>query len=167
MVALMLLGMGVWFFWDGLVGYPFSNQRWDAHEKFVTEKRLDDWPAYAKSRNWSQKEPHKRFTQGDINGQFVCGSAGFLIGLLVLAYWWREKGRTVCSDESAIYTPLGQRVPYEAIVSVDAKHWESKGLATVHYRVDGRDGKFKLDDYKYSMEPMRQIMRDIEAKRSA
>ena len=115
--------MAGWFFFDGLVGYPFSNKRWLKHKEFEDRKQLQDWPAYA-----------------------------------------RSQGRT---DEKAVYTPTGKRVPFEAITGVNRKQWESKGLATVRYSVDGRTGKFVLDDYKYSCEPTHHIMKEIEEELTA
>jgi hypothetical protein len=92
-------------------GYPRSNERFLAHQQYEKEERLSEWPAYAKSRGWVEKPPEKLFKPQDINGQYFFGSLGVLVGLIVLIYWFGQKGRILRTDEEAVYTPAGTRVP--------------------------------------------------------
>ena len=159
---MLLIGMSAWFFFDGLYTYPFSNERWTAHQKFEDDKRLDDWPAFAKSRNWSPTPPHKFYNLAAIRDQFGFGVAMVILGAGLLGYWFKQKSRTVKTDNDAVYTPSGERVPFGSIVSVDRKQWDSKGLATVRFQIDGRGGKFVLDDYKFNAEATRRILLEID-----
>ena len=159
--------MAGWFFFDGLVGYPFSNKRWLKHKEFEDRKQLQDWPAYARSQGWTEAPPHKFHSPSDSVTQHLFGLVGTLIGGGALLYWFTQKKRVIRTDEKAVYTPTGKRVPFEAITGVNRKQWESKGLATVRYSVDGRTGKFVLDDYKYSCEPTHHIMKEIEEELTA
>lgn len=163
-VALFLMAIGAWFFFDGLVGYPRSNERFLAHQQYETEERLSEWPAYAKSRGWVEKPPEKLFKPQDIYGQYFFGSLCAVIGLIVLVYWFGQKGRILRTDAEAIYTPAGTRVPFGAVTGIGKKRWESKGIAVVRYALDGRKGKFIVDDYKFDTEPTRQILAEIEEK---
>ena len=163
-VALFLIAIGAWFFWDGFVGYPRSNARWQAHQQYVTDGRVADWPAYAKSRGWVATPPEKFYKKSDIVGQFVFGGIGALLGVIVFVYWFTQKNQVIRSDETAVYTPRGTTVPFGAITGLGKKRWDSKGIAVVRYEIEGRKGQFLLDDYKFETEPTRQILEDIEVK---
>ncbi len=156
-VACFLVAIGAWFFFDGLIGYPRSNVRWLAHEEHEM-----DWPAYAKSQGWVTEVPHKFFKKEDIVGQFVFGGLGVLLGAIVLAHWAMQKNRIIRSDDEAVYTPAGTRVPFGAITGVGKKKWDKKGIAVIRYEIGGRKGQFFVDDYKFDTEPARTILAEIE-----
>ena len=162
-VAVFFLALGAWFWWDGLVGYPRSNTRWTAYEQHKTEGRLQtDWPEYAKSRGWVQKQPEKFYKREDVIGQYVFGGLCTLLGTILFIYWATQIRRTLRTDEEAVYTSSGTRVPFDDITGVGKKHWDSKGIAKVRYTVGGRQGQFIVDDYKFDTEPTRQILKEIE-----
>ena len=163
-VALFLIAVGLWFFFDGVVGYPRSNERWLAYEQHNKEGRLTEWPKYADSRGWVHEQPHKFFKREDIIGQFVFGSLGVLMGTIVLIYWVTQKNRVLRTEPDAVHTPAGTRVPFQAITGLGKKRWESKGIAVVRYELDGRKGQFLVDDYKFETEPARKILGEIEEK---
>ncbi len=161
-VAVFLLAIGGWFFYDGQIGYPKKNERWREYEKFKTEDRASEWPDYAKSRGWSATPEHKLLTHEDIVGQFAFGGLAALLGVITLAYWAIQKGRVVKTDADAVHTPAGTRVPFSALTGVGKKKWEGKGLATVRFEIEGRKGEFELDDYKYDRDATVQILAEIE-----
>ena len=163
-VALFMIAIGGWFFFDGFVGYPRSNARWEAHQQHLVEGRMADWPEYAKSRGWVTKPPHKLFKKADIVGQFVFGGIGALLGAIILVYWATQKNQVVRTDDNAVYTPSGTTVPFQAITGLGKKRWDSKGIAVVRYEFDGRKGHFLLDDYKFETEPTHRILEEIETK---
>jgi hypothetical protein len=163
-VAIFLLGIAGWFFWDGKVGYPRSNERWLAQTEFEKSGRDAEWPAYAASRGWTGEKPHKFFAPADLNVQLGLSGALAVAGVIALLYWLRQKGRVLRSDEEAVYAPSGVRVPFAAITGLGKKKWEAKGLATVRYEIEGRAGEFTLDDYKFDRDPVHQILREIEAE---
>ena len=161
-VALFLIGVALWFFIDGKWTWPRSNIRWKAHDQFEKEKRLAEWPAYAAGKGWKAEPPHKYYDQDEILLQFILGSLSAFAGVITLFYWISNKKRTVKSDSDAVYSPGGTRVPFTAITGLGLKKWESKGLATVRYEIDGRRGEFVLDDYKFDRDPTHEILREIE-----
>lgn len=162
--AIFLIGFGGYFFFDGKVGYPRSNERWLAHEELAKAGREAEWPAFAASHGWNDKVPEKFHKPEDIAMQFVCGTLSCALGLAVMAYWFSQKGRVIKTDGEAVYAPGGPRVPFDAIVGLGKKNWDKKGLAIVRYEVEGRKGEFTLDDYKYEQEPTHVIMQEIEDK---
>jgi hypothetical protein len=163
-VAVFLLAMSGWFLFDGKIGYPRSNERYDAWAKFRDDGHLQDWPDYARQRGWVEKPPEHAFTQAQINGQFLYGALGTVAGLITLIYWLAHKGRVLRLDGEAVTTPAGARVPFAAITGLGLKKWDTKGLATVRYEIDGRKGSFVVDDYKFDTQPARQILDEIKAR---
>ncbi|RYD80903.1 MAG: hypothetical protein EOP84_11625 [Verrucomicrobiaceae bacterium] len=161
-VAVFFLALGGWFWWDGLVGYPRSNERWNAYQQHKTEGREKEWPEYAKKQGWIAKPPKELHTREDILGQYVFGGICDILGLVLFVYWATQIRRTLRTDEEAVYTSSGTRVPFTAITGVGKKHWDSKGIAKVRYELGGRQGQFIVDDYKFDTEPTRQILQEIE-----
>ncbi len=166
-IAIFLLAVGGWFFWDGKVGYQRSNERWVAQEQYEKDGRIGEWPAYAQSRGWSAEKPHKFYDADAVGLQITLSAVCAALGGIALAYWFVQKGRVLRSDEEAVYSPTGTRVPFGAITGLGKKKWDDKGLATVRYEIDGRKGQFVLDDYKFDRDPTHQILTEIEARLTA
>jgi hypothetical protein len=162
--TVFFIGFAGFFFWDGKVGYPRSNERWLAHEKFSKADKETDWPAYAASRGWTDQIPEKFHKPEDIFMQYLCGGLSASLGLIVLAYWAVQRRRILKSDDEAVYAPSGLRISFDSITGLGKKNWDKKGIATVRYEMGGRKGEFKLDDYKFEQEPTHKIMAEIEAK---
>ncbi len=178
-IAIFLLGFAAYFFFDGAVGYPAADRRYHEWKRFHDAGQLDQWPAVAQQHGWKVDEwqkwlddPHQQGKplppdfrgRGKYLEQFICGTFSGLLGLVALAYWLSQKGRTVRTDETAVYSPAGTKVPFDSITGLGKKEWDSKGLATVLYTVSGRKGRFKLDDYKFDREATHQILAEIEEK---
>ena len=175
-VAFFLFALASYFLWDGAVGYPRANARYAEWKRYYDEGRLAEWPAVAASKGWKADEwqkwlddPHQhgqtpavRWAPGKITEQYVCAGVVGAMGLGVLVYWLMRKGRTVRTDAVAVYSPAGVRIPFSAITGLGKKKWETKGLATVRYELNGEAGKFVLDDYKFDHEPIHQIAQEIE-----
>jgi hypothetical protein len=163
-VAVILIGFGGWFFLDGFRTYPRSNERWKVYNEYKKDGRLGEWAPYAKNHGWTEEPPHKEYTQQDIIGQYVFGSLAVVVGGLILAYWATQIRGVLRTDDEAVYTPAGTRVPFGAITGVGKKKWDSKGIAKVRYELDGKPGQFIVDDYKFEAEPARKILAEIEEK---
>lgn len=166
-VSVFLLLFGAWFFWDGAVGYPRTNERYAAWKKYNDAGQEAEWRAYAASRGWKAQPPEKPMTELQIRGQFIYGSIAAFSGLLALLYWWRQIGRTIALDEEAVTSPAGTRVPLSAVTGLGLKKWESKGLAVVRYEIAGRRGEFVVDDYKFDTEASRAIVEEIKRRLEA
>jgi hypothetical protein len=162
LVALFFIGLAGYFYWDGKIGYPRRNERWLAYEKLKTEDRISEWPADAASRGWTDIVPEKFYGRGDILMQYICAGAFGCFGLLVLGYWAAQKDRVLKTAEGVLFEPSGKRIPFGSITGLGKKNWEKKGFATVRYEVDGRRGKFVLDDYKFEAAPTHKILAEIE-----
>jgi hypothetical protein len=159
LIPVFLIGCSLWFLWDGFIGYPRSNERWDAHES--RKAAPGEWEKYCTERGWKTEPPHRRFEHTDIVGQYVFAGLTGVMGIFSLIYWQRVRRSVLRSDDETVVTPSGARVPYASITSVDQRKWKSKGLATVYYTIDGAKRRFVLDDAKYEPEGLDVILEDI------
>src|SRR5262249_2260543 len=156
----------------GAIGYPAADRRYHEWRRFHDAGQLDQWPQVAKEHSWKADEwqkwladPHQQGKIPDnVHGpskyleQFVWGTFMGVLGLLALGYWPSQKGRTVRTDETAVSSPAGTKVPFDAITGLGKKDWDRKGYATILYEIKGRKGRFKLDDYKFDRDATHQIL---------
>ena len=163
-LALFLAGFGLWFLFDGMTGFPRSNERWRKHEELKAEGRLSEWASFAKNAGWNEEPPHKLYKKEDIAGQYIAGIVLLLAGAWTFIYWTGQIKGVFRLDGDAISIPGGQRIPLEAVTGINRKKWDAKGLATVYFSTGGRRGKFILDDYKFDRGPIHAIMAAIEEK---
>jgi hypothetical protein len=164
LLALLLIGFGGWFAFDGMVGWPKSNERW---AEYIKLKEKDGaWEEFAKTKGWSTEPPHRLYERNDILGQYIMGALCGAIGLGTLIYWLSQIKRVMRVDDSAVTSAAGVRVPFEAIHGVGKKLWEKKGIAKVRYSLNGKQGEFVVDDYKFDTKPSRQILEEIERRLS-
>lgn len=160
LIPVFLFGFALWFLWDGLVGWPRSNERFDAHQRL--KDKSDEWQKLCAQKGWVTEPPHKRYETSDIALQNILAGLLDVIGAFSLLYWRRAIKMTIRSEADAVFTPSGRRVPYASITLLDRRKWESKGLATVHYTLDGTKGRFVLDDAKYDPAALDIIIEDIQ-----
>lgn len=163
-IALFLLAFGAWFFWDGAVKYPRTNERYSTWKKYHDAGQDAEWKTHAASRGWKAEPPDHPYTVHQIRGQFLYGSIAAASGLLALLYWWWQIGRTIQLNDEAVTSPAGTRVPFSAITGLGLKKWESKGFAVVRYAIDGRKGEFVVDDYKFDTDTTRAIVEEIKRR---
>jgi len=177
-MALFLIAFGLYFFWDGFYGYPFKNVRYGEWKRFRDAGQTSEWQEFAKQKGWKADEwtrfaqehgwrepyPEVAMSQGKICEQFFFGALVTTIGLVVLGYWFSQKGRILRADDEAVTTPAGTRVPFSAITGLGLKKWESKGIARVRYEFEGRKGEFVVDDYKFDTAPSREVLEEIKRR---
>jgi hypothetical protein len=161
-VSIFLLLFGAYFFLDGAVVWPRSNERYLKHKEFIERDDLAGWNEYAANRGWQTAPPEKLHTSADIAGQFLFGSICVAGGIVALAYWSVQIRRSIRLEGETIFSPEGKRIPVEAITGLGLKRWESKGLATVRYELGGRRREFVIDDYKFEAEPCRTIVDELK-----
>src|SRR3954465_1399833 len=166
-VAVFFLLVGGYFFLDGAYRWPKSNVRWDKQQEFENDGKMAEWPAYAAAQGWVTQKPEKRYSTGDIVGQYVFGGVAVVTGLLLYIYWLTQRKRELKIEDGAVYTPSGARVPFASIRGLGKKRWDTKGIAIVRYEDNGRLLQFVVDDYKYETEPTRQILDTIEQQLTA
>lgn len=158
----MVFGIALWFLWDGYVAWPAEAERYAAfRERFGEEvpaggdedapsaQVLREWREWAAEQGYPEALPKER-TAADLGEQRMIG--GTLLGLaVVFAAWigWNHT-RSLRAEGEVVISPGGRRVPLDAIVGMDRRKWDSKGIAYARYEENGRRRKLTLDDHKYA-----------------
>ena len=177
-LVLMLLGMGGYFFYDGIIGYPKNNAKvdkkdWFEHEfigSFDAAKKdghLGEWIAEQKAKEmptgengeapkWATyaarngwPEDIKRYTTEEIDQQFWWAGAMALGGFVVLIKLLLDRRKTLVAKTDHMIMPGGAIVRYADAFRVDKRKWDIKALAYVFYRANGSEKKAVIDDLKY------------------
>lgn len=148
MITFFALGLGLWFFYDGRIGFPHKNERFLARQQFKAEQ-VSEWEAYAKSRGWPKRVPDRLYKQADIVVQYVLGGLSCLGSGAALWLLLKSRKSNIYSDAEAYYDENGRKVPFAAIVSIDKNKWDSKGIAILSYSDGKKTRKSVIDDYKY------------------
>ncbi|QEF99570.1 hypothetical protein Mal15_36350 [Stieleria maiorica] len=157
-----------WCLYDGLIGYPKKLTIAEAYESLPEENRRDAWKELAGENGWPTITPAKTAddVRHDIGSQFMMVVLCMLFGIPALLMFMSGQGTWVEGDQTLIRNSKGQEVPIDAISKIDKRKWEAKGIAKIHYEVDGKKMKFVMDDFKYEREPMGQLMQFAEANLS-
>lgn len=162
LIPLLFIAFALYFLWDGAVGYPRNDERFDAHERL--KDKPDEWKKLCEQKGWKTEPPKQRLGEAKYREQYWWAAGTGLIGLAALAFWLTQKKTIVRNDADALYTSKNVRVPYSSITHVDRSRWKAKGLACIRYSLDGKEGRFTLDDAKHDPKALDTILAEIVAK---
>ncbi len=151
--------------YDGLVGYPKKLTIAEAYESLPEEGRREAWKELAVEKGWPPRTPQKpaKDIQAGIGQQFFMFAACGLVAIPAVLKWMSGQGTWIEGDETLIRHSNGQEVPIGSITKIDKKKWEEKGIAKIHYDVEGKSSKFVMDDFKYDRASMAELMKLAEA----
>lgn len=107
------------------------------------------WASYAGSRGWPVKAPEHGHDQSDLNTQYYMCYGCATIVVVVLLLFLRTLTRTMSVTETAFIAPDGKVVPFTAMRRIDARKWDTKGVATIFYEDAGVKKKTKVDGMIY------------------
>ena len=164
-VGLAMLAFGSWFLYDGMVAYPHKQNiqlEFQKVQKAYPESWQPIWNELAADNGWSTSQPGEPMTDLDIYTQSVFAAICLPIGLLFGVGFIRAGRRWTAIDDQALTTHTGQQVAWDQITSIDKSRWETKGIAVVHYRQGDKVGRVVLDDWKFTREPTREILTQLE-----
>jgi hypothetical protein len=168
--AMMLLFCG-WFLYDGTVAYPLQQEIWNTYHQIVQDNPEGDpveharlWAEHAKSKGWPTNTPKKKIEDKDILTQKIIAGITAPVGLYFMATFFMARGRWVEADEQGVRTNSGLQTDYQSIKSIDKSRWSRKGIAVVHYGLDGTDKRILLDDWKFEREETKRILAAIEER---
>ncbi len=166
MMAAMLAGFGLYFLYDGQVGYPKANriadkQVWfeevvlksfdearaaDKLELWVENARRQGWPTGREgepprwvsyaAQNGWPEKPH-RYTEKEIREQFWWGGGSLLGAWAVGIIILLNRNKVLQGDVDGFRSPEGVIVKHADVFRVDKRPWDTKGLAYVWYRSGG------------------------------
>jgi len=142
----LMLAAGLWFFYDGFVGYPQKQDRFLA---MTPEERA-----------------HATAPPTDLDIQI---QKGLGLGLTLLApiclgiFFYRSRGSYRMNADTLI-VPGHPPVPFSQILELDKAQWDRKGIAKVTYRDPSGDASrtFRLDEFIYQYQAVRRIVARIE-----
>ena len=72
------------------------------------------------------------------------------VAVILAASFWRCKGDKVVAAETELIVSGRERIPYDAIESIDRTHFQKKGFFAIVYRPNGNaEVRLKLSDRQY------------------
>jgi len=163
-MLLVLVGMGIWFGYDGFVGWPNLNKQIAALQ---AEQAQVQRQGNTKRANEISQEINRLGgapkSDWDLGLQkllcFLLPPLG--VGLLIRALYnsrgeYRLEGTT-------LHVPGHPPVPFDNISEIDRRLWDKKGIAYASYDLgDGRKGTLRLDDFVYDRPPTDAIFERME-----
>jgi len=143
MLVALVAGLGLFFLYDGLIGYPKKNFKVDLYEAFEAGRTGASYPGESGSANEFDAEqlkeldkaqsagrdgatwagfaaermmPEKvpeRYTKGDIREQFVCAIVMGGLVIVIGVFLLRQRGRVFRYGPDALTTPAGETISFE------------------------------------------------------
>ena len=158
----MLIGLGLWFAYDGFVGWPKENARIDQLKADIaTARKADQEPEVRRLEAELGKLSHHNDTS--ITIQKVLAFTLPPIGLFVLVWSFYQSRGAYRLAENTLHVPGHPPVPLDAVTSIDKPDWDRKGIAYVHYELPtGAKGRLCLDDFVYERTPTDAIFEYVQ-----
>jgi hypothetical protein len=160
MVA-VIIGMGLWFGYDGFKRWPAQNARIDQIEQ---EQRSPDLTpeqreALAKERKGL---PGTKHSDTDLLWQKILFFTLPPLGLAYLVWTlYNSRGRYRL-EGTHLSVPGHPTIELDQITKIDKQLWDRKGIAYIDYDANGRTGTLRLDDFVYQAKPTRDIFKRVE-----
>jgi hypothetical protein len=168
----LFLLIGLYFIYDGKIGYPkanliadkkdwFENVHLAAYEKAIQENRFESWqkenqmlalpsgsldapPSWAKyAAGLNLPEKPHRYTDKEIQEQFYWGAVMLLLSLIPVGLWWSKRKKEIKILDDYWVTTDQQKIKYTEVTQLDMRPWLDKGFARVEYQLEGVDTKGK------------------------
>ncbi|MBI5394692.1 MAG: hypothetical protein HZA91_05270 [Verrucomicrobia bacterium] len=161
------VGFGLWFAYDGAVGYPRHNDRLAQFAAAKARGEAVEWRAFAENKGWAGQDHPDPYTAADLKVQFVLGTICVVAGAMALGWFLIGRRQKLSSDGQVVCGVRGQRVPLEAFVDVDKRKWDRKGIAYAFYEENGKRRRLTIDDYKFvgGEDILKQVEERIAAKK--
>ena len=154
LMCALLFGAGLYFLYDGYVGWPAKNAR-------IAEVQAAQEAAAARSDSAEEVRLGQELKAlGDPKSDLsilIQKLLGFGLPPLALAYLVytlrASRGEYRLDEDDVLHVPGHPPVPLSAVTGVDRGRWDRKGIAKVDYEAGGRAGTLTLDDFIYQREP--------------
>jgi hypothetical protein len=163
--AAIVLGMGLYFAYDGWIGWPQRNTliRQALAERDDAQDRGDSARVAELSTQLKALGDIKNDASILLQKLLGVGLPPLAVALLVM-WVYRSRGAYVLdTDAAALRVPGHGVVELQHITQLDKSQWNRKGIAIVHYSSPGaRPGRLVLDDFVYQRRPTDQIVEHVE-----
>jgi hypothetical protein len=169
-ITLMFLGGGLWFVYDGLIGWPKAQARYQLvwQPQVVKTPDGDQEVQWDLRDDWAQRlqdaglDPNinpkdlKYHTDTDIMTQFIYAGLCVPVGLLALIWLLVNSRRQMLADDQGVKFG-SRRIDYSDVTDIDKARWASKGIAVVH----GNNGsRITLDEWKFR--GAKDVLKEVE-----
>ena len=168
LMVVMLIGGGLWFAYDGWVGWPGHNARLNAAEAARDAAVKSGDKEKERQLNVEISKMNRRYTSKDLLLQQFLGATLPPAGVALLIWTlYNSRGAYRLSGDT-LHVPGHPPVPLDTVRRIDKRLWDRKGIAYIDYELDGggggvtRDGRIKLDDFVYDRKPTDDIYDRIE-----
>ena len=164
-IVIMLVGSGLWFAYDGYIGWPGENQRIADLKKQQEAARQanDDSKVIHLSTQIKNINSGNVHSETDLTWQKRLAFSLPPLGLFVLVWsLYHSRGAYRLAD-NVLSVPGHAPVPLNAIRSIDRTDWDRKGIAWINYELPNGVAKSAcLDDFIYQRKPTDDIFKHIE-----
>jgi hypothetical protein len=140
---IVFVGMGVWFGYDGFIGYPQQNE--------VARHQPDYKPG--------DPVPH---TAMDLVFQKSLMAILPIIGIALLIWCLVRSRGEYRLEGTTLRVPGHPPIELNDVTTINRKYWERKGLAYLSYEQAGKAGTIRIDDFAYQRGPTDEIFARIE-----
>lgn len=160
-ISAVMVAMGLWFGYDGFVGYP-------RHNRIAVELQAEKSRATTEAEKGAIQtkivEHGKEHTATDIFWQRVLFFALPPLGIAAIARWiYISRGVYRLTADKLLHVPGHPPVPLDSITEIDKRQWDRKGIAHISYELGGgQKGTIRLDDFIYEREPTDEIFKRVE-----
>lgn len=141
-MTLVLIGAGLWFGYDGWIGYPKENEK-------------------ARALGGVEKLP---YNEASINLQKILALSLPPVGVALLIWTLYNSRGAYRYRNDILSVPGHPDVPLDAIREIDKTKWDRKGIAYLEYEVPAAKGRLRLDDFIYERQPTDDILARIEER---
>ncbi|WP_018969439.1 hypothetical protein [Rubritalea marina] len=130
---------------------PWPESLSEAYQDLKNESNAgyDLWLEYSGERGWGADVMDHPEDTSSLKTQMGMAYGSATLALLVLVVFLRILSRRMEVTETAYIAPGGVEVPYASMRRIDTRKWDSKGLATIEYEIDGKSGRCKVDGMVY------------------
>ncbi len=162
-MALLLLGMGGWFGYDGFKGWPAENVTIvDLNRQLDAAKLIHDSET-ADKINLNPVTHKALHSDTDLLIQKALAFALPLGSLLMLCWALYNSRGEYRLTGTTLSVPGHRAVQFADIAALDKQLWDRKGIAYVTYKGTSGSGRVRLDDFIYEREPTDEIYERIAA----
>lgn len=130
-----------------LVSYEGYSKLFEKEQNFASPP---GWKAFSNSdeRKWSEK-PDTVKSEGKIKEQLYIGILCSVLFLGAIFLFLRTMSRSMKVNAEGFSPAGGKLIPFGDIKRIDARKWDTKGLAYLYYQKDGAEKKAKVDGMVY------------------
>jgi hypothetical protein len=125
-------------------------------EAIAVPEQLQEWEHYSVDRGIP--------SAASVVMQFIMATISFVVGLLLLSFPLRARGRWIEGNDTGVTSSWGAGFHFDEVEVINKRKWKSKGICKVTYVANGRRSTFIVDDYKFDRYRTDAILYELEQR---